>query len=130
MSEDQQNFLRFAEAVCQRPGMYLGRRCDFYTLTVLLEGYAEGFEQGSKTQFHPFARLLPVLEHAHGFSHPSWSWRRHYMHDKRTEERAIKDFPRFLKEALEVPDSQIQAWHKARVQSQPPRSPHTARSDW
>lgn len=129
MSEDQQSFLRFVDAVCQRPAMYLGRHRDFDYLTTFLYAYSLGFAQGSKTQFNPFGGLLAILEHAHGFSHPAWGWERHYLHDKGSDERAIRDFPQFLREALEVPESQIDEWHRSRTQGEPPPSPHTSTYD-
>jgi hypothetical protein len=129
MSEDEQSFLKFVEAVCQRPAMHLGRQRDFDAITAFLEAYSAGFAQGSKTDFYPFGRLLTVLEHSHGFSNSAWGWRRHYLHEKGSEEKAIEEFPQFLREALEIPESQILEWHRTRIQGEPPPSPHTAHFD-
>lgn len=130
MSKDQEKFLKFVETVCARPGIYLGRS-DFIGLVMFLEGYITGVSEHGRLKKHPFGGLLMLLEKAHGFSHPAWGWPRHYLHDKKTDEQAIEDFPRFLREALEVPDATIEEIFKSREQfpHNPPNSPQTSRYD-
>ncbi len=130
MSEDQEKFLKFVENICARHGMYIGRS-DFLALVAFLDGYVIGVSEHGRLRKHPFGGLLMLLEQAHGFSHPAWDWARHYLHDKGTDERAIKDFPHFLREALKVPDSRIDEIFRSRSQfsQKPPPSPQTARYD-
>jgi hypothetical protein len=96
MSRNEQEFLRVVEQVCSKPGLYIGR-ADFFALVTYLEGYIRGLMEAGKLDSYPVGRLLPLLEHQHGFAHASWGWWRHYLHDKLTDERAIREFPDFLK---------------------------------
>jgi hypothetical protein len=130
MSEDQEKFLQLVEKVCARPGMYTGR-ADFVALAMFLEGYILGVSEHGKLNQHPFGRLLGVLEQAHGFSHPAWGWSRHYLHEKESHDRAIRDFPIFLRQALEIPDSRIKDIWMSRDQLSrtPPPSPQTCQYD-
>lgn len=128
MSEDQEKFLNVVDIVCARPGMYVGK-VDFRSVVAFLEGYVLGVSEHGRLKKHPFGGLLMLMEEAHGFSHPGWSWARHYLHDKETDERAIRDFPEFLREALKVPDSCIHEIFLSREKlrsNRPPPSPQTA----
>jgi len=130
MSEDQEKFLKFVEIICARPGMVIGR-ADFFALVAFLDGYITGVSEHGRLKKHPFGGLLMLLEEAHGFSHPAWGWPRHYLHDKGSDECAIRDFPGFLRQALEVPDSRIDeifrsSWQRSH---KPPVSPQTSKYD-
>jgi hypothetical protein len=110
--------------------MYIGRS-DFFALVTFLEGYILGLSEHGKLKKSPFGGLLILLEDTHRFSHPAWGWWRHYLHDKESDERAIREFPNFLKKALQVPDSQIDKISKNRGQlrHKPPKSPQTCKYD-
>ena len=100
-------------------------------LVAFFEGYLLGAAQHGNRERHPFGGLLMLMEEAHGFSHPAWGWPRHYLHDKGSHDRAIREFPSFLREALQVPDSRIDEIFKSRDQftHTPPASPHTSQYD-
>jgi len=128
MTEDQEKFLNVVEIVCARPGMYVGTQ-DFRSVVAFLEGYILGLSEHQTMNKHPFGGLLLLMEEAHGFSNPGWGWVRHYLHDKETDERAIRDFPEFLRAALMVPDSRIHEIFLSREKftgKRPPPSPQTA----
>lgn len=130
MTEDEEKFLRRVEILCAKPGLYIGRS-DFFALAMFLEGYILALSENGKLKKHPFGGLLMLLEQAHGFSHSAWGWQRHYLHDKGSDEHAIRDFPGFLREALAVPDSCIDEIFSLRAQFShtPPVSPQTAKYD-
>ena len=130
MSEEHSQFLQLVETVCARSGVYIGRY-DFMALVSFFEGYVLGVSKHAKMKKHPFGGLLMLMEHAHGFSHPAWGWPRHYLHDKGSHERAIREFPGFLREALQVPDSRIDEIFRSRDEFShtPPPSPHTSQYD-
>jgi|SRR5581483_6745417 len=128
MLQQEKKFFKVVETICARPGLYLGQH-NFFALAMFLEGYVTAMAQQGKFKRSPLGGLLTLLEQAHGFSHPAWGWARHYLHEKETDERAIREFPQFLREALEVPDSRIKEIHRsrARLGSKPPRSPQTTK---
>ena len=129
MSDSEQKFLGVVEQVCAKPGLYVGRP-DFRALVTFLEGYIRGLTESGRLESYPFGSLLTLLEHEHGFSHPAWGWWRHYLHDKKTDAKAIMDFPEFLGRAMAVPRSRIDELHAVRPSShQSPVSSQTEKYD-
>jgi len=129
MTHSEEEFLRVVEQVCAKAGLYIGRS-EFYALVTYLEGYIRGLTEAGKLDSYPLGRLLPILEHEHGFSHASWGWWRHYLHDKKTDERAIKDFPEFLRRAMDLPIGDVERLAAARPSNyQLPDSPQTIKYD-
>jgi hypothetical protein len=131
MTPEHQEFLRLVDAIGARPAVYLGNRgrSDFQMLLTFLDGYVAGIAKCNPLKAHPFGNLLTIMEDAHGFSHAAWGWPRHYLHDKGSEERAIREFPSFLKECLEISDARIEEMSKARgrLVGKAPKSPRTSK---
>jgi hypothetical protein len=129
LCENEQRFLELVGRVCARPGLYVAP-AQFDAVVNFLHGYALGLIDSGRLQTYPFGNLLTLLEQRHGFSHPSWGWWRHYLHDKETEERAIRDLPEFLREGMRVPQSRIKEFDAARPSNNnPPESPQTRKYD-
>jgi len=129
LTKGEERFLRVVEVVCARPAMYVFTR-DFFLVTIYLEGYIRGLFERRKLKKYPFGGLLTLLENTDGFSNPAWGWRRHYLHQKESDEKAIRDFPTFLRAALTVPDSHIEEMDKSKrrlMAKRPPVSPQTAK---
>ncbi|MFN7137734.1 MAG: hypothetical protein ACK4UN_00165 [Limisphaerales bacterium] len=125
MGDGDEDFLRVVEQVCAKPGMYIGRT-DLFLLVMYFNGYIRGLNDAGTLKRDPFAGLLTLLEHEHGFSHPAWPWWRHYLHDKKTDQEAIRALPQFLREAMSVPDCRIDELDRKRPQNyETPNSPHT-----
>jgi hypothetical protein len=124
---DRQKFVKLVDTLCARPSIVQ----DFIGLVNFLEGYIVGVTDNRGTRNHPFGNFLTLLEHANGFSHPAWGWPRHYLHAKGTDERAIRDFPAFLRQSLDVPEARVMDLFKDRrnLSRTPPDSPQTAKLD-
>lgn len=126
MTEDEQDFLRVVEAVCQRPALHLGNHYNFRRIVAFLSAYALGFSAEAKRTFVPFGQFQKLLERRDGFSHPAWRWWRHYLHYKGSEQAAIRDFSSFLRGVFEAPESVIVEAPGTEPDGAPPASPLTA----